>query len=308
MTAAGETFKIFVLRHGQSELNHENIFCGWIDARLTQKGKDQASNTADLIKDYCHTNNVKLPEIGYTSRLVRTRETMEVILQSLGKKGQFEVVSGLSTELQNVPYPKTDFNDSDVIPVLQTWRLNERHYGSWQGQRKPNILKKYGDEQYMYIRRDYNGKPPRVDLNLEMIQESDDKGALTGYEFKEPNRHQKYHDEEVKNEHLPDSESLADVVKRMKPFLEDIVLRFGKEQNQESCLIVAHGSSVRSILKDLENISDAAIKDVDIPNGIPLVLELNKTDFKLVRSFYLDPESAKINAAKVRKEGFEKNP
>ncbi|CAL9729603.1 phosphoglycerate mutase 3 [Monosporozyma unispora] len=308
MTASSETFKIFVLRHGQSELNHENIFCGWIDAHLTQKGKNQASNTADLIKDYCQTNNVKLPETGYTSRLVRTQETMEVILQKLGKKGQFEIVSGLSTDLHSVPYPKTTSNDCDVIPVLQTWRLNERHYGAWQGQRKPNILKKYGDEQYMYIRRDYNGKPPRVDLNLEMIQENDDKGALTGYEFKEPNRHQKYYDEEIKGEHLPDSESLAEVVKRMKPFLENIVLRFGKEQHQESCLLVAHGSSVRSILKVLENISDAAIKDVDIPNGIPLVLELNKSDFKLVKSFYLDPESAKINAAKVRKEGFEKNP
>ena len=94
----------------------------------------------------------------------------------------------------------------------------------------------------------------------------------------------------------------------MKPFLENIILRFGKEQHQDSCLIVAHGSSVRSILKVLENISDSAIKDVDIPNGIPLVIELDKANFGLIRSFYLDPESAKINAAKVRNEGFENNP
>lgn len=313
MTASNETFKIFVLRHGQSELNHENIFCGWIDAHLTEKGKDQARNTANLIKDYCQTNSVKLPEIGYTSRLIRTQETMEVILQSLDKKGQFQIVSGVADDLKNVPFPRVidaavSSETNGIVPVLQTWRLNERHYGSWQGQRKPKILAQYGDEQYMFIRRDYNGKPPQVDLKLEMIQEDNEKGALTGYEFKEPNRHQKYSEEESKGEILPASESLAEVVKRMKPFLENVVLRFGKEQNQDSCLLVAHGSSVRSILKVLENISDAAIKDVDIPNGIPLVLELNKTDFKLVKSFYLDPESAKINAAKVRKEGFEKNP
>ena len=310
MTASSPTFKIFVLRHGQSELNHENIFCGWIDAHLTEKGKDQARNTAKLIKDYCDTNNVKLPEIGYTSRLIRTQETMEVILQSLGKKGKFEIVSALANELQNVDFPIITPKEQEegVIPVLETWRLNERHYGSWQGQRKPKILEQYGDEQYMYIRRDYNGKPPKVDLNLEMIQENNEKGALTGYEFKEPNRHQKYYKEEAKGEILPSSESLAEVVKRMKPFLENIILRFGKEQHQDSCLIVAHGSSVRSILKVLENISDSAIKDVDIPNGIPLVIELDKANFGLIRSFYLDPESAKINAAKVRNEGFENNP
>lgn len=306
MTASDETFKIFVLRHGQSELNHENIFCGWIDAKLTEKGKDQARNTANLINQYCQTNNVKLPQIGYTSRLIRTQETMEVILQSLNELGQFQIISGQSNDLINIPFPMVP-ND-ETIPILQTWRLNERHYGSWQGQRKPKILKEYGDEKYMYIRRDYNGKPPKVDLNLEMIQENDERGALTGYEFKEPNRHLKYNMEEINGEILPDSESLDEVVKRLKPFLKDIVLRFGKEQNQDSCLIVAHGSSVRSILKILENISDKDIKDVDIPNGIPLVLELNKTDFTLSKSFYLDPESAKINAAKVRKEGFEKNP
>ncbi|KAK5779373.1 phosphoglycerate mutase family protein GPM3 PWA37_004249 [Arxiozyma heterogenica] len=310
MTASSETFKLFVLRHGQSELNHENIFCGWIDAHLTEKGKNQAKNTAKLIRDYCDTNNIKLPEIGYTSRLIRTQETMEVILQSLGKTGKFEIISAVADDLQNVSFPTISSQEQEngVIQVLQSWRLNERHYGSWQGQRKPKILEQYGDEQYMYIRRDYNGKPPKVDLNLEMIQENNEKGALTGYEFKEPNRHQKYHEEEAKGEVLPSSESLSEVVKRMKPFLENIILRFGKEQDQDSCLIVAHGSSVRSILKVLENISDSAIKDIDIPNGIPLVIELNKSDFGLVRSFYLDPESAKINAAKVRNEGFEKSP
>lgn len=306
MTAELDTFKIFVLRHGQSEMNHENIFCGWIDAKLTEKGKNQARHSASLIKQYCESHNVELPEIGYTSRLVRTQQTMQVLLEELGLKSECSVIAGNSSDLEKVSlkseYPK------DTMPVLQTWRLNERHYGSWQGQRKPKVLKEYGDEEYMYIRRDYQGKPPKVDLDLEMIQETDEKGSSTGYEFKEPNRHLKYGAEEIKHEKLPDSESLAEVVKRISPFLENVVLRLADQYNQGACLIVGHGSSVRSLLKILEDISDEKIKDVDIPNGIPLVLELDKKSGKFVKSFYLDPESAKINAEKVRKEGFEKNP
>lgn len=309
MTASTDTFKLFILRHGQSELNHENIFCGWIDAKLTEKGKEQARNTANLIKHYCENNKVALPSIGYTSRLVRTQQTMEVILDELNLKGKFDIISGKNLNQIHIDKDAFEANKkNNDIPILQTWRLNERHYGSWQGQRKPKILKNYGDEEYMYIRRDYNGKPPPVDLNLEMIQEINDKGASTGYEFKEPNRHLKYSYEEKENEELPCSESLAEVVTRINPFIADVVLRLDKELQVESSLIVGHGSSVRSILKILEKISDKDIKDVDIPNGIPLVVELNRENFQLVRSFYLDPESAKINAEKVRKEGFEKNP
>ncbi|CCF57092.1 hypothetical protein KAFR_0C00970 [Kazachstania africana CBS 2517] len=307
MTAELETFKIFLLRHGQSELNHENIFCGWIDAKLTDKGKSQAQHSAALIKDYCEQNKVPLPEIGFTSRLVRTQQTMSVLLQELGLKGTSSVISGNPDTLSNIKMEDLR-KDQGTIPVLQTWRLNERHYGSWQGKRKPEILKEYGDDQYMYIRRDYNGKPPKVDLKLEMIQETNEQGSSTGYDFKEPNRHLKYGDEEANNEKLPAGESLADVEKRIKPFLNDVVLRLGKENGLSSCLIVGHGSSVRSLLKIIENISDEDIKGIDIPNGIPLVVELDRHTSTLVRSFYLDPESAKINAEKVRKEGFENNP
>ncbi|CCK72485.1 phosphoglycerate mutase family protein GPM3 KNAG_0K01200 [Huiozyma naganishii CBS 8797] len=306
MTAQSATLKIFVLRHGQSELNHENIFCGWIDARLTEKGKSQAAHSGELIKQYCEEHNVPLPQIGYTSRLVRTQQTMEAILNQLHLRPDFQVIGGDAAQLKQLPFPNE--TDSDVIPVLQTWRLNERHYGSWQGQRKPKILKEYGDEEYMYIRRDYQGKPPHADLNLEMVQQRGEVGSLTGYEFKEPNRQQKYAVEEGQGEKLPESESLKEVVDRINPFLDNVVLRFGKEQNLASCLVVGHGSSVRSILKVFDNISDDDIKDIDIPNGIPLVLELNRNDFSPVKRFYLDPESAVINAAKVRKEGFEKNP
>ncbi|CAI4036267.1 hypothetical protein SMKI_15G1050 [Saccharomyces mikatae IFO 1815] len=301
MTIA-DTFKLFILRHGQSELNSENIFCGWIDAKLTEKGKSQARHSAKLIRQFCNSNNISLPQIGYTSRLVRTQQTMNVILEELELKSENHVITtntDINEELCNIESGKS-------IPVLQTWRLNERHYGSWQGQRKPDVLKEYGKEKYMYIRRDYNGKPPKVNLNLEMVQEENDQGSSTGYDFKEPNRHLKYGSEEEANERLPESESLCEVVIRLKPFLNDIVLSTAKKSNQESCIIVGHGSSVRSLLKILEGISDEDIKDIDIPNGIPLVIELDRDNYSFVRKFYLDPESAKVNAQMVRDEGFEK--
>jgi len=247
MTSQQETFKIFVLRHGQSELNHENIFCGWIDAKLTEKGKQQARNSAQLIKQYCEANEETLPQIGYTSRLVRTQQTMEVIMDELALKGNFSVISGDVHALKKIELPQEALVKGQ-LPVLQTWRLNERHYGAWQGQRKPNVLKDVGDEEYMRIRRDYRGKPPLVDLSLEMVQPNE-KGAATGYEFKEPNRTVKYATEDAAGETLPISESLAEVVTRIRPFYDGIVLRAAKEYNLNSCIIVGHGSSVRSLLK-----------------------------------------------------------
>lgn len=299
------TFKIFALRHGQSELNHENIFCGWIDAKLTDKGKDQARNSAKLILDYCQKNNIDLPQIGYTSRLIRTQQTMDVILDELNIKQSNEfIITKKNFNLNELNLDK----DKKLIPILRTWRLNERHYGSWQGKRKPEILKEYGKEKYMYIRRDYNGKPPKADLKREMIQEKNELGSITGYDFKEPNRNLKYKIENDFDEILPDSESLNDVTKRLNPFLKNIVFNIANSFNQDSCLIIGHGSSIRSVLKILENISDDDIKSIDIPNGIPLVIELEKGTHKFINSYYLDPESAKVNAQKVRQEGFVNNP
>ncbi|CUS22206.1 LAQU0S04e10660g1_1 [Lachancea quebecensis] len=295
-----DTYKLFILRHGQSELNHENIFCGWIDAGLTDEGKAQAKNAAALIKDHCIANSLEPPKIGYTSRLVRTQQTIEVMLEELNIKPNFRIVTK-STNVDKIM--REDWNREEAL-VLQTWRLNERHYGAWQGQRKPTILQEYGKEQYMFIRRDYNGRPPAADLSREMVQEVDDKGSLTGYDFKEPNRKVKYNLEEISGESLPNNESLGDVVERLNGFLKQVILR-----NLDYCssgLVVAHGSSVRSILKIIEGISDNDIKDVEIPNAIPLVIELDRQSKRFVRKYYLDPELAKINAEKVRNEGFEK--
>ncbi|SCU99873.1 LAME_0G06084g1_1 [Lachancea meyersii CBS 8951] len=300
MTQSG-TYKLYVLRHGQSELNHENIFCGWIDANLTEKGRHQAKNSAILIKEHCRNNSLHLPRLGYCSRLVRTKQTTEVMLHTFGIKNAIFHIASCGEPIKDV---SKELSQHEAV-VYKSWRLNERHYGAWQGQRKPDILKEYGKKEFMFIRRDYNGRPPAADLSREMVQEVDDKGSLTGYDFKEPNRHIKYRPEEHANEVLPSNESLCDVVSRLEGFLRGSILVHLNDQNP-SALVVAHGSSVRSILKILEKISDNDIKDVEIPNAIPIVIELDKETKQFVRRYYLDPELAKINADRVRNEGFPK--
>ncbi|AMD19096.1 HBR195Cp [Eremothecium sinecaudum] len=295
----GDTLRLFILRHGQSELNHENIFCGWIDAHLTKKGRDQARVSARLIKAYCENANIAIPQVGFTSRLVRTQETMESIADELNMIPDFHIVTNLTDGVELIQ--KTI--EKGKLRVLQTWRLNERHYGSWQGRRKPDVLKECGKDNYMFVRRDYLGRPPDADLDREMIDEHDDKGSLTGYYFKEPNRKQMYKAEEAAGIQLPSSESLFDVVQRSKPFLDKVIIESLKS-NGGCAIVVGHGSTVRSILKVIQNISDEEIKDLNIPNGIPLVIELNPANKKFIRQFYLDPESAKISAELVRNEGF----
>ncbi|CDO92837.1 unnamed protein product [Kluyveromyces dobzhanskii CBS 2104] len=283
--------RLYVLRHGQSEVNSKNIFGGWIDVHLTEKGLQQAKNSAILIKEYCKSQGLELPKVGYTSRLIRTEETINVILKEFSKEPEFHIVSGA--------LPTQRASDGDIFPVYQSWRLNERHYGSWQGQGKHKMLGEYGEEKYMYIRRDYFGKPPKADLNREMVQDFDQ--GDTGYEFKEPNRHVKYLEEEINHDELPNGESLCDVVQRLNPLLQDMILPSLRDTGD--CLIVGHGSTVRSLLKILEGISDSEIKEVNIPNAIPSVIELDD-NFKFVRKFYLDPENAKVNAELVRQEGL----
>lgn len=283
-----------MLRHGQSEVNHQNIFGGWLDVHLTEKGHAQAKNSAHLIQQYCKNNASPLPQVGYTSRLVRTEETMRTMLKEFGTDGVFEIITGSMCPSKSYD---SRFN------VYQSWRLNERHYGCWQGQSKHKMLEKYGDEQYMFIRRDYEGKPPEADLSKEMEQGED---AVEGnddsdYQFKEPNRHAKYSKEEFEHDILPNGESLHDVVLRLKPLLNDFILPNLKKYGDG--LIVGHGSTVRSVLKILEGISDSDIKEVNIPNAIPIVIDLDD-NFKFIRKFYLDPENARINAELVRNEGF----
>lgn len=120
MTAntTSNVLRLFLLRHGQSELNHENIFCGWIDAKLTEKGKEQARHSAELIKQYCETNHLDLPQIGYTSRLIRTQQTIETMCEEFGLEPQLQVVYDFNKVELGSNFGD-DKKDTTKIPILQ---------------------------------------------------------------------------------------------------------------------------------------------------------------------------------------------
>ena len=165
------------------------------------------------------------------------------------------------------------------IPVLRHWRLNERHYGALQGLNKAETAQKYGDEQVLVWRRSYGTRPPALDPGDERF----------------PGRDRRY--EGLSAAELPATECLADVVDRFLPYWHEEIgpaIRAGKR-----VLVVAHGNSLRALVKHLDGISDAEIPALNIPTGIPLVYELDG-DLAAVDRYYLgDPEKAAAAARAV---------
>ena len=125
------TYKLVLLRHGQSEWNKENLFTGWVDVRLSEQGEQEARKGGALLKE----RNI-LPDVVHTSLLRRAMNTANLSL---------------------------DEADRLWIPVKRSWRLNERHYGALQGKNKAEIREEYGDEQFMQWRRSYDVPPPPLD-------------------------------------------------------------------------------------------------------------------------------------------------
>ena len=176
-----------------------------------------------------------------------------------------------------------DQMDRTWLPVLHHWRLNERHYGGLQGLNKAETAKQYGDEQVLVWRRSYDTPPPPLAADAPMSQRQDIRYA------------------KLKPEDIPLTECLKDTVARVMPVWNESIapaIRAGKR-----IVIAAHGNSIRALVKYLDNIADDAIVGVNIPNGIPLVYELN-ADLKPIKSYYLgDAEAAAKAAAAVANQG-----
>lgn len=168
------------------------------------------------------------------------------------------------------------------LPTQRSWRLNERHYGALQGLNKKETAEKYGPEQVLIWRRSYDTPPPELEATDE----------------RHPGNDERYSD--VDPDLLPASECLADVVDRMLPYWqEEIVPQL--EQGMTP-LVVAHGNSIRALVKHLDEVSDEEIVGINIPTGIPLVYELDD-DLKPISSHYLgDPEAAAKAAEAVAKQ------
>jgi 2,3-bisphosphoglycerate-dependent phosphoglycerate mutase len=243
--------KLILLRHGESEWNAKNLFTGWVDVRLSQKGEAEAKRGGELLKE-----RGLLPDVVHTSLLRRAIATSQIAL---------------------------DAPDRPWIPVHRSWRLNERHYGALQGKDKAQTLAQYGEEQFQLWRRSFDVPPPAIDDKDEFSQAGDPRYAELGSA-------------------MPKTECLKDVVERLIPYLVGEItadLDAGK-----TTLVVAHGNSIRAIVKHIDCISDTDIAGVNIPTGIPLFYEFDDA-FEPIKKGgeYLDPEAAKDAIAAVANQG-----
>ena len=240
-------YKIVLLRHGESTWNKENRFTGWTDVDLTEQGEKEAVAAGEVMK----VEGFEF-DVAYTSVLTRAVRTLWLALEKM-----------------NMVW----------IPIINSWRLNERHYGALQGLNKAETAKKYGDEQVLIWRRSYDTQPP----------------ALTPEDERYPGYDRRYSG--LSSTELPLTECLKDTVARFLPYWFDEIVPAVKAGKR--VLIVAHGNSLRALIKYLDNVSDDEIVGLNIPTGIPLVYELND-DLKPIRSYYLgDPEEAKKKAEAV---------
>ena len=169
------------------------------------------------------------------------------------------------------------------IPVSRSWRLNERHYGALQGKDKAATLKEYGPEQFKLWRRSFDTPPPAIADSDQYSQAGDIRYKDLGPE-------------------LPKTECLKDVVKRLMPYLDNEIANDLRQA--KTVLVVAHGNSIRAIVKHLACISDSDIAEVNIPTGIPLLYRFDD-DFEPIikEGEYLDPEAAKESIAAVANQG-----
>ena len=168
------------------------------------------------------------------------------------------------------------------IPVINAWELNERHYGALQGLNKSQVAAEYGEEQVQIWRRSYDTPPPALN--------DDDE------------RHPRFEIRYASVSDLPASESLKDTLLRVKPYWQTKIIP--SLLGNQDVLIVAHGNSLRAMVKMIENISDKEIVDFNIPTGIPLAYEFNENLKPIKQGFIGDPETIKQAAQAVANQGL----
>ncbi|MFH1190613.1 MAG: 2,3-diphosphoglycerate-dependent phosphoglycerate mutase [Candidatus Omnitrophota bacterium] len=243
--------KIVLLRHGESIWNKENRFTGWTDVDLSERGVREAKDAAVALK-----REGFVFDLAYTSVLKRAIRTLWITLDGM---------------------------DLMWIPVYNSWRLNERHYGALQGLNKSETAAKYGEKQVLIWRRSYDIPPLALDKN----------------DPRYPGHDLRYRDLAAKD--LPLTECLKDTVARFLPYWHEVIAPVVKSGKR--LIIAAHGNSLRALVKYLDNISDEEIVNLNIPTGMPLVYEL-EDNLKPIKSYYLgDPEAVKKAMEAVANQG-----
>lgn len=190
---------LILIRHGQSVWNAENLFTGWVDTPLSERGRDEARKAAERL-----SSTGTRVDVAFTSTLRRAVDTGRIVLDGLGQ---------------------TDLDQT------QAWQLNERYYGALTGRNKKQTAEEFGDEQVHVWRRSYDVRPPG-------------------------------------------GESLEDTGKRALPYFHGTIVP--ATQQVETVLVSAHGNSLRAIIKDLEDISDADIPSMEIATGVPIVYRMDR--------------------------------
>jgi len=249
-------YKLVLIRHGESTWNKENLFTGWTDVGLTEKGTQEAIDAGRILR-----SEGFVFDVAFTSVLKRAIKTLWLALEEM---------------------------DLMWIPVFNSWRLNERHYGALQGLNKVAMVERFGAEQVHLWRRSYDVPPP----------------ALSPDDERSPAKDPRY--ASLSKEEIPASECLKDTVARVLPYWLDTIVPVVR--SGQRVIVSAHGNSMRALVKYLDNIPGEKIVSLNIPTGIPLVYEF-EDDLSPIRNYYLgDPEAIKqavqavVNQTAVKKE------
>lgn len=237
--------KLVLVRHGESTWNQENRFTGWTDVDLTEKGMGEARQAGQVLKKEGFTFDVV-----FTSVLKRAIKTANLLLDEL---------------------------DLLWLPVVRSWRLNERHYGALQGLNKSETAAQYGEAQVKIWRRSYDTPPPPLETS----------------DARYPGHDRRYAD--IPAAEMPLTECLKDTVARFLPFWHEVLAP--AVQSGRRVIVVAHGNTIRALIKFLDNVSEADIVELNVPTGIPLVYEFDD-ELKPVKNYYLG-DAAAIAAAQA---------
>ena len=241
---------LVIVRHGESTWNAKNLFTGWVDVNLSEKGEAEARQAGTLLA----ASKLQF-DIVHTSLLTRAVRTANLALEESGQV---------------------------CLPVNRSWRLNERHYGALQGKDKKQMTDQFGADQVKLWRRSYDVPPPPVTPDHEHHPRHDPRYRLLAQDA------------------LPSGECLKDVVARVLPYWFDTIVP--QLRSGQTVLIVAHGNSLRAMVKHLEKIADADIAELNIPTGMPRQYTF-ADDFSLAsKPKYLDEAAAAAGAASVAKQ------
>jgi 2,3-bisphosphoglycerate-dependent phosphoglycerate mutase len=245
-------YKIVLIRHGESTWNKENRFTGWTDVDLSEKGMQEAKKAGQVLKKEGYVF-----DLAYTSVLKRAIKTLYTVQEEM---------------------------DLLWIPVIKSWRLNERHYGALQGLDKSETAAKHGEDQVKIWRRAYDIAPPKLEPTDPRSPANDPRYA------------------DLKPNEKPLTECLKDTVARVMPYWNKEIVPSIKKGKK--ILVAAHGNSLRALVKYLSNIPDADIVNLNIPTAMPLVYELGSNLKPLKDYYYLgDPEEVKKAMEAVANQG-----